>query len=326
MEHRRFGRTNLSVPALTFGGGWVGGVLIHGGQETANAALDMAMDVGMDWIDTAADYGGGVSETVIGKWLATRAADARPGIFSKFRLDTAAGDFRGQMFRIMEESFARLGVERLPMIMLHNPVVEGETGDGKLSVRDALAVRDEMEALKDQGLCDWLGMTGLGDPVALHEVLDSGRFDAAQIYYNILNPTAAQGRSPWNSTNFDGLLEVCARHDMGVMNIRIFAGGHLASLERHGREIPVTAAADDRAEEARARLVWEALDSAQGTPAQQAVRFGLAEPRISTVVVGLAEIEHLRLAVEAANMGPLPVAELAKLSDVLASPAFTGHS
>lgn len=311
MEHRRFGRTDLSVPAITFGGGWVGGVLIHGGQETANAALDLAMDAGMDWIDGAADYGGGVSETVIGKWLATRPANSRPGLTSKFRLDTEAGDYRGQMFRIMEQSFNSLGVEKLPVIMLHNPIVEGETGGGKLSVRDALAVRDDMEALKDQGLCDWLGMTGLGDGPAIVEALDSDRFDVTQVYYNMLNPTAGRTLSPWNSNNFDGVLAACARHDIGVMGIRIFAGGHLASAERHGREIPVNDNTDNTQEEARAREIWAHHDAADGTPAQTALRFGLAEPRVSTVVIGLAELDHLRLAIEAVEKGPLPADRIA---------------
>ena len=69
MKHNRFGRTELQVPAITFGGGWVGGVLIHGTEEIANAALDRAWEAGIDWIDTAAMYGNGVSETVIGRWL-----------------------------------------------------------------------------------------------------------------------------------------------------------------------------------------------------------------------------------------------------------------
>lgn len=311
MEHRRFGRTDLSVPAITFGGGWVGGVLIHGGQETANAALDMAMDAGMDWIDGAADYGGGVSETVIGAWLATRPADQRPGLTSKFRLDTEAGDYRGQMFRIMEESFQRLGCDKLPVIMLHNPVVSGETGGGKMSVRDALAMRDDMEALREEGLCDWLGMTGLGDGPAIVETLDSGRFDVAQVYYNMLNPTAGVTRTAWNTNSFDGVLETCARHDIGVMGIRIFAGGHLASAERHGREIPVNDNTENAAEEARARAIWSLHEAEDGTLAQTALRFGLAEPRISTVVVGLAELDHLRLAMDAVGMGPLPEARRA---------------
>ena len=60
-----------------------------------------------------------------------------------------------------------------------------------------------MEGLRARGLCDWIGLTALGDPAAIAEVVDSGRFDAAQVYYNLLNPSAAKGRGPtWNSADF----------------------------------------------------------------------------------------------------------------------------
>src|ERR1700741_1211941 len=69
MQRRRFGRTGLEIPALTFGGGWVGGLLIRGSEQEREAVLNRALDAGIDWIDTAALYGNGVSETVIGGWL-----------------------------------------------------------------------------------------------------------------------------------------------------------------------------------------------------------------------------------------------------------------
>ena len=171
-----------------------------------------------------------------------------------------------------------------------------------------------MDRLRAKGLCDWIGLTGLGDPKALHEVIDSGRFDVAQIYYNLLNPTAMAGAGPgWNSTDFDGLLHRCAAKDMGVMNIRIFAAGHLATTERHGREMPITANAESAAEEPRAKAALDLLGSRYGTPAQAALRFGLACPLISTIVVGIGETWHLDQALAAAEMGPLPAAALERL-------------
>src|SRR5262245_21154262 len=78
MQRRRFGRTGLEVPALTFGGGWVGGLLIRGSEQEREAVLDHALAAGIDWIDTAALYGNGVSETVIGRWLAKLPVGRRP--------------------------------------------------------------------------------------------------------------------------------------------------------------------------------------------------------------------------------------------------------
>ena len=324
MEHRRFGRTGLQVPALTFGGGWVGGVLIYHDETTAHAALNMALEAGIDWIDTAAMYGNGVSETVIGGWLAARGTTKRPRLSTKFRLDAEATDFKDQMLRSVEASLGRLGLDQVELIYLHNPVCDGESGDGLLSAKDTMKARDAMETLREQGLCEHLGLTALGDPRALHQVVGSGRFDAAQVYYNMLNPTAWASRKPWNSTDFDGLLRVCSEHDMGVMGIRIFAGGHLAAAKRHGREIPVTLHADDAAEEARAREIWSALEKSDGTHAQAAIRFGLACPGLSTIVVGLGELDHLRLAIEAESMGPLSSSRLDALDTVLGGSAFIG--
>jgi aryl-alcohol dehydrogenase-like predicted oxidoreductase len=103
---------------------------------------------------------------------------------------------------------------------------------------------------------------------------------------------------------------------MGVMGIRIFAAGHLASNERHGREVAITANAENLAEEVRARAVFDVLGAAQGTGAQAALRFGLACPLLSTVVVGIGEPKHLEEALAAAEMGPLPQSALEALEDV----------
>jgi D-threo-aldose 1-dehydrogenase len=312
MQRRRFGRTGLEVPALTFGGGWVGGLLIRGSQQERESVLNRALQAGIDWIDTAASYGNGVSETVIGQWLRTIAEEKRPRVSTKFNIDASAGDFAGQVERSVSASLQRLGLSSVPLLILHNRMVdESSPGRDKRSLHPGEVlgrggVAEIMDGLRTQGLCQWIGLTGLGDTSALHRVVDSGRFDVAQIYYNLLNPTAMSGAGPgWNTTDFDGLLHRCAAQDMGVMGIRIFAGGHLASKERHGREVAVTANAENAAEEARARAALDVLGSAYGTGAQAALRFGLACPLLSTIIVGIGEAWHLEDALAAAKMGPL---------------------
>jgi len=332
MQKRRFGRTGLEVPALTFGGGWVGGLLIRGTQEVREGVLDKALAAGIDWVDTASLYGNGVSETVIGQWLRKVPKEKRPRISTKFNIDTSAGDFAGQIERSVAASLERLQLDRVPVLILHSRIVDAAGPDRdkrSLSVEETLGkggIADIMDKLRAKGLCDWIGLTGLGDPKALHAVIDSGRFDVAQIYYNLLNPTAMAGAGPrWSSTDFDGLLARCAAKDMGTMNIRIFAAGHLATTERHGREMPITANAENAAEEARAKAALDALGSEYGKPAQAALRFGLACPLISTIVVGIGETWHLDEALAAAAMGPLPAPGLATLARLWQThPAFRG--
>jgi L-galactose dehydrogenase/L-glyceraldehyde 3-phosphate reductase len=308
------------MPALTYGGGWVGGYIIRAAVEERELVLERALAAGMDWVDTAAAYGNGASETVIGAWLRKLPKGKRPRISTKFNVDASAPDFAGQIERSLTASLERLGLDRVQVLILHNRVVdEASPGRNNRSLSPAQVlgrggIADIMDGLRARGLCDWIGLTGLGDPKALDAVVDSGRFDVAQIYYNLLNPTAMASAGPgWNTTDFDGLLQRCAARDMGTMCIRIFAAGHLAASERHGREMPITANAENTAEEARARAALEVLGSAYGTPAQAAVRFGLGCPLLSTIVVGIGEAWHLDEALAAADMGPLPAAAIEAL-------------
>jgi D-threo-aldose 1-dehydrogenase len=329
MEHRRFGRTGLTVPILTYGGGWVGGLIIRAPREVGEAILNKALAAGMDWIDTAASYGNGASESVLGEWLQTLPQGQRPRISTKFNIDAAAGDFARQVERSVGDSLARLKLNSVPLLILHNRVVTERAGADTrgLTVTEVVGrdgVADIMDGLRRKGLCDFIGLTGLGDPAALAEVVDSSRFDVAQIYYNLLNPTALRPAGPgWNTTDFNGLLHRCATQDMGVMGIRIFAAGHLASTERHGREVAITANAENAAEEARAKAARDVLGHAYGTPAQAALRFGLGCPLLSTIEVGIGETWHLDEALAALGMGPLPASALDALEALRTTgPAF----
>lgn len=327
---RRFGRTGLEVPEVTYGGGWVGGLLITADEATAYATLSKALVAGIDWIDTAAAYGNGVSETVIGGWLKTLGDSPRPRISTKFNIDTSLGDYRGQVRRSLEASLGRLGVDKVEVFILHNRIVDRQPvacGPRELLPQEVLddgGVADIMTELRDEGLIDHLGLTGLGEAGALGAVIDSGRFDVAQIYYNALNPTAFEAvTGPWNSTHFAGLGNRCVAQDMGIMGIRIFAAGHLATDVRHGREIPITENAEDSAEEARARALNSVLDETHGTRAQAALRFGLACEKLSTIVVGIGEPQHFEEVLGAVERGPLSVLDRAKVAELWErDPAF----
>ena len=69
MKKNRFGRTEYKISQLTFGGGWVGGILIDSKIEVMHKALSLASKEGINWIDTAESYSEGKSEENIGKLL-----------------------------------------------------------------------------------------------------------------------------------------------------------------------------------------------------------------------------------------------------------------
>src|SRR5919112_1615348 len=91
----------------------------------------------------------------------------------------------------LEGSLARLRLDRVDILHLHNPITENGGGPA-LSVRQVLdEVAPAFERLREQGKIGFLGITALGETAALHRVIDARVFDSAQVVYNMLNPSAA---------------------------------------------------------------------------------------------------------------------------------------
>jgi len=122
----------------------------------------------------------------------------------------------------------------------------------------------------------------------------------------------------WRGHDFSGVCAACKRHDVAMMNIRVFASGVLATDERHGREIALTEDSALEVETKRAHAALAALGAGHGTRAQAALRFSLANPDLACVVIGLAEPSHLDEAIAAQAMGPLAAADIARLEEVYA--------
>ncbi len=311
----------MAISDLVFGGGFVGGILIHADDDTRREAIRRALAGGINWIDTAPSYGQGQSESALG-WLLGE-LDEQPHLSTKVGLDLAKlDDIPGHIERSLEQSLTRLGRDSVDLLQLHNQL--GPPGDaGRLNVEHVVkkkGVADTFEQLRDQGLIRFIGITALGDAAACRQVIDSGRFDTAQVYYNMLNPSAARKMpAKWAGHSFDGIIDACRRQDMGIMAIRVLAAGVLATDVRTGREIPVSADSDVAKEEQRAGAVFAVLEDAYGTRAQTAVRFALTNPDVSCAIVGLASAEHLDEALAAADAGPLPEDAVARLDRVYAS-------
>jgi L-galactose dehydrogenase/L-glyceraldehyde 3-phosphate reductase len=322
MRYRAFGHTGLQVSELVFGGGFVGGILIHADDDTKLAALRRGLDGGMNWIDTAPSYGDGQSEQALG-WL-LKEVDATPYLSTKVRLDLARpDDLPGQIEASLEQSLKRLDRDKVDLFQLHNPIGP-ETSGATIGVRQVLGVNgvaETFERLRDQRLFDFAGITALGDPGSLCEVIASGRFASAQVYYNLLDPSAGQKvPAAWAEPDFTGVLAACREHGVATMNIRVLAAGVIATDLRHGREMPIVQGFDMAAEEARVRAVFDRLGDRYGTRAQTAIRFALANPDLSCVVVGFAEIGHIEEALAGAELGPLPEEALAALREVYETP------
>ena len=321
MQYRKFGKTGLEVSNLIFGAGNVGGILINSDDATKRTAIRTALDGGINWIDTASRYGDGVSEKSLG-WLLAEIDDT-PFVSTKFNLDTdRLDDIAGQIEESLRGSLERLGRESVDLLQLHNRIGPGVEGRmiGVEHILGAGGVAEALERLRDKGLFRFMGITALGDTACCREVIESGRFDSAQVYYNLLNPSAGRPvPAGWKAQNFDKLIDVCHDNGVAVIVIRPFAAGVIATDQRTGRESILTTGTDLASEERQARAVFDTLGDAYGTRAQTALRFVLANPKIACIDVGVGALSHIGEALGAVDLGPLPDDALARLDALYAS-------
>lgn len=314
MKYRTLGRTGLEVSELIFGCGNVGGLLIRGAPDEMRAAVRRALDAGINWFDTAAAYGDGKSEESLG-WLLEE-VDESPYVSTKIRLESdRLDDIPGQIERSVENSLTRLRRDQVDLLQFHNPIAT-EAGGRAVPERDVLrdgGIVDCLERLRDKGMTRFIGLTALGETECCRRVIDGGRFDVAQIYYNMLNPSAGRAMpAGWTGQDFGSLITTCNARSMGVIAIRILAAGVLAA-EDHGRVSILTSDTDVETEERKARAVFDALGSGCGTRAQAAIRFALSNPEVTAANIGLADLSQLDEALPAVDLGSLPADALERL-------------
>ena len=309
MKYRDFGSTGLKISVIVFGAGAVGGLVFRPERSTRLEAVRRALDLGINWIDTAPSYGDGQSEENLG-WILNE-LDADPYLSTKVRVGPEhVGDIPGEIQRSMEVSLGRLQRERVDLIQLHTAVT-GARGDfrGSIALGDVLGdggVVDGFERLREQGLARHFGFTAFGDTDYLRRMITSGRFQSMQAYYNLLNPSAGRAvPAGFAAHDYRDLIGLAAANGVGVLNIRVLAAGAIVGQAPPGPAAglsPGSGADEDLRRGARLR---DALESEQGTIAQAAIRFGLMNPSVSGVLVGFSEVGHVDEAVAAVDLGPL---------------------
>lgn len=321
MRYRPFGDTGLEISELAFGSGAVGGLLIRADDDTRREAIRRALRGGINWIDTAAAYGDGRSEQALG-WLLGE-VDESPYVSTKFHIAPESDeDVASQIERSLAASLGRLQRERVDVLQLHNPVTP-ETRTRSLGVSAILGrggVADALERLVARGLIGHFGFTALGDPAACRQLIESRRFASAQVYHNLLNPSAGRAMPvAWSGYDFENLIASCAECGVAVMNIRVLSAGVIATDLRHGRELPIVPGTDVETDTRRTARVFAELKDRYGTRAQTAIRYVLANPGVSGVLMGIAELDQIDEALTAIELGPLPAEGLQRLERLYAS-------
>ena len=323
MQYRMLGNTGLRVSEIGFGCGNVGGLMVRGSHDEQISSVRHALDLGINYFDTARAYGEGQSETNLGRVLDEIGEEVI--LSTKIRLESdALQDIAAATASEVEQGLARLGRGSVDLIQLHTRLVEKrEHGRFAMTPDEVLGPGGVIEAfkrLRDQGRVGFFGFTGLGDVEALHALVDSGEFHSFQAYYNLLNPSAGQAvPEGFSALDYGRVIDRAAAMGMGVVVIRVLAAGVLSATPESGggtsRE-PLSEGSDYERDVARAHKLAFLKDHGLESLPQAAMRFALMKAEVSTVLVGFSNNAQIDEATACSGAAPLPESAMAALREV----------
>lgn len=279
MEKRRLGRTGHMSTVAVFGGA----ALSQVSQETANEALDLTLKYGVNHIDVAPSYG--EAELRVGAWLGPHRAQFFLGCKTLER-------GRDGAWAELNRSLERLRVDKLDLHQLHAVTTFDE-------LNQALAPGGAIETLvkaKDQGITNYLGITGHGIDAPAIYIQALERFDFDTIMFPIHPRLYA---NPDYRRNAEKLLEMCVQRDVGVHIIKAITKGPWGQQDK------------------RYSTWYEPYDLQERIT--EGVRFVLSQPGVACIPT-VGDTGLLPLVLEAAaNFKPLSAAEQAAMIERSAS-------
>ena len=291
MNYRKLGRTGLEVSEIGYGAwGIAGDAWLGAKDEESLKALNRAVDLGLNFIDTALAYGEGHSERLVGKVVAEReetihvATKIPP---KNLQWPAPAGLHPDEVFpgdyvrECTERSLQNLGVEALDVQQFH-VWQDGWLGEGDW--------QEAVEGLKKEGKIRYFGVS-INDhqPANAVGLIETGLVDTVQVIYNVFD------QSPE-----DELLPACQEHGVGVIVRVPFDEGALT-----GNVTPETQFdegdfrnhyfRDDRKREVqeRVRAIVSELGVTEDEMAEVALRYILSHPAVSTVIPGMRSVRNV---------------------------------
>jgi aryl-alcohol dehydrogenase-like predicted oxidoreductase len=295
---------------------------VRGAPADQERAVARALEVGVNYFDTAAMYGNGESEKNLGRVLAKLKPNVVVG--TKVRIPSAEfGRIKAAVAESLEASLKRMGRDQVDIFHLHNAITANGGGES-LSAKAVLEeVVPAFEALRQQGKLRFLGITAVGDTAALHQVIDARQFDSAQVSYNMLNPSAGSALpAGYPAQDYGRMFDRTHAAGVGVVGIRVLAGGALSgAAERHPIASPppdpIGSANSYDGDLQRARRLLPLVQQGHaGSLPEAAVRFAITHPAMGTILVGMATPMEFEQALAAVNKGPLPPAAIARLGEL----------
>lgn len=278
MPTRVLGRTGARVSILAMGGG--SRFLSYGDEEKALQAMNKAIDLGISYLDTAFAYGGGLSETRVGKIMATR----RKEVFLATKVSERNGD---KAMKIIEGSLKRLQTDHVDLLHIHMLT----TPEDLAAIEAKDGVLQAVYKAREQKMARFIGITCHTDPTVLKAALEHNDFDCTQMALNaalvgMKSGTGGMVIAPEMSHSFESIaLPVAAQKKMGVIAMKIYAADGLVGQ----------------------------------APAEKLLSYSLSLP-VALAVVGMPKLEMIDDNVRIAkSFKPLPKAEMKELSAALST-------
>jgi len=309
MKTRVFGRTGWQVSEIGYGM-WGMGSWLDSEDEESRSALQMALDLGCTFFDTAWAYGEGKSESFLGELIHANpgksfytATKVPPKNFQwpsirEFTLDDCYPPDHIQSY--VEKSLNNAGIDAFDLVQLH-------TWEDSWLNDDRLAKK--FDDLKSQGLIHAIGISlNRWEPWNGVKAVKSGLVDAVQVIYNIFDQSpedellpacrerdvAVIARVPLDEGTLSGNLTLQSRWPEGDWRNRYFSERNLkVSVER-------------------AERLQQDLPKDTNLP-ETALRFILSHPDVSTVIPGMRKHTHVRTNCSASDKGPLEAGLLSVL-------------
>lgn len=289
MKNRSFGKYAENISEIGFGAWAIGGS--WGAQQDGDslAALNRALDLGCNFIDTAAGYGDGRSERIIGEVLRARRAGGKSGkIFVATKTPPTDGNWPPSPYDTAEERYPErylreniatrlknLGVEKLDLLQLHTWTRAWNRNPTPFKI---------LRQLQREGLIGLIGVsTPEQDQNSVIDLIRDGWVDAVQVIYNLFEQEPAAE-----------LLDVAREHNVGVIVRVAFDEGALTGKFTNSTVFPPDDFrsryfAGDRLPRTVARVaeIQKDIQGSGFTLAQVALKFALSHPAVSTVIPGI---------------------------------------
>ncbi|MGE5635770.1 MAG: aldo/keto reductase [Nocardioidaceae bacterium] len=304
MHYRRLGRTGIQVSEIGYGAWGIGGGMWQGAEDRESLrALNRAIELGLNFVDTALVYGDGHSERLVGQVVRERPEPvhvatkvppkgggwpARPGVHA----DVA---FPGAHVRdCTERSLRNLGVEAIDLQQLHvwsdEWIGQGDWLETVAELRREGKIRNFGVSLNDH------------EPASGVRLVETGAVDTVQVIYNVFD------QSPE-----DELFAACREHDVGVIvRVPLDEGGLTGRIRPDTEFEPGDFRAryfrGERRREVHERVAAIATDLGvrEDEVAALALRFVLSHPAVSTVIPGMRSVANVERNLALADGAGLP--------------------